>query len=169
MYTPKQGAMGSGPFEVRTAPSTTGRMGLPMTATLADLQPYAAIGVTIAVVATITAVMLILAHAIGPRRHGPVKDAPYESGVPAIYDARRRYHVRFYIVALLFMLFDVEVVFLWPWAVAFYRSAVDGATYALADGTIVGKGFLLIGMGVFFLLLLFGLVYEWKKGAFQWD
>jgi NADH-quinone oxidoreductase subunit A len=136
----------------------------------ADLQAYTAIAITIAAVVFIAAAMLILAHAIGPkRRHGPVKDAPYESGMPAVFDARRRYHIRFYIVAVLFMLFDVEVVFLWPWAVAFYQSAVGGATYALSDGTVVGKGFLLIGMAVFFGLLLFGLIYEWKKGAFQWD
>lgn len=136
---------------------------------LADLQPYAAIGATIAVVAVIIVAMLILAHTIGPRRHGPVKDSPYESGMPVLNDARRRYHIRFYIVAVLFMLFDVEVVFLWPWAVVFHQSATDATTYALSDGTVVGKGFLLGGMMVFFLLLLFGLVYEWKKGAFEWD
>jgi NADH-quinone oxidoreductase subunit A len=67
------------------------------------------------------------------------------------------------------MLFDVEVIFMWPWAVAFYRSATEGATVPLDDGTMVGKGFLLAGMGIFFLLLVFGLIYEWKKGAFQWD
>jgi NADH-quinone oxidoreductase subunit A len=140
-----------------------------MTPTSADLQPYAAIGVTIAAVATIVAAMLILAHTIGPRRHGPVKDSPYESGMPVLNDARRRYHIRFYIVAVLFMLFDVEVVFLWPWAVVFRQSAAEATTFALNDGTIAGKGFLLGGMAVFFLLLLFGLVYEWKKGAFEWD
>ena len=100
---------------------------------------------------------------------GPVKDTAYECGMPALNDARRRYNIRFYIVAMLFMLFDVEVVFLWPWAVAFYRAAMRGVTFPLDNGVTVGKEFLLIGMGVFFALLLFGLVYEWKKGAFEWD
>ena len=133
------------------------------------LEPYAAIGVTVLLVMGITAAMLVLAHTLGPRRHGPVKDTPYESGVPVVEDARGRYHIRFYIVAMLFMLFDVEVVFLWPWAVAFYRAAMNGATFPLDNGDVAGKEFLLLGMAIFFALLLFGLVYEWKKGAFEWD
>ena len=88
-----------------------------------SLEPYAAIGVTILLVTAITAVMVVLAHAIGPKRHGPVKDSPYESGVPLVMDAQRRFNVRF----------------------------------------------LLVGMAIFFGLLVFGLLYEWKKGAFRWD
>jgi NADH-quinone oxidoreductase subunit A len=133
------------------------------------MEPYAAIGVVILIVTGITAAMLILAHTIGPKRHGPVKDSPYESGVPVIADARRRFNVRFYIVAMLFLLFDVEVVFLWPWALAFHDAAANGTLHALETGALVGKGFLLLGMSVFFVLLVFGLVYEWKKGAFEWD
>ena len=133
------------------------------------MQAYAAIGVTILLVVVTAAGMLIAAHAIGPKRHGPVKDSPYESGMPVINDARRRFNIRFYIVAVLFMLFDVEVVFLWPWALLFHKAATTGATVQLDNGESYGKGFLLAGMGIFFALLLFGLVYEWKKGAFQWD
>lgn len=133
------------------------------------IEPYAAIGIVILIVTAITAVMLILAHAVGPRRHGPVKDSPYESGMPVIADARRRFNVRFYIVAMLFLLFDVEVVFMWPWAVAYHDAAVNGTMHTLDGGMMVGKGFLLLGMGVFFALLVFGLLYEWKKGAFEWD
>ncbi len=136
---------------------------------LASIEPYAAIGVVILIVMALIAVMLILAHAIGPRRHGPVKDSPYESGMPLIVDNRRRFNVRFYVVALLFLLFDVEVVFLWPWAQAFYQSAVKGTTIPLENGMEAGKGFLLVGMSIFFALLVFGLIYEWKKGAFEWD
>ena len=75
----------------------------------------------------------------------------------------------FYIVAMLFMLFDVELIFIWPWAVSFHKAATTSSTIALDSGTQVGKGFLLISMGFFFTLLLFGLFYEWKKGAFEWD
>lgn len=135
----------------------------------ASLEPYAAIGVTILIVLTITIGMLAAAHLIGPKRHGPVKDSPYESGVPLIVDSRRRFNVRFYIVAMLFLLFDVEVVFLWPWAEAFNRAATQGVTIPLESGGEAGKGFLFAGMAIFFSLLVFGLLYEWKKGAFEWD
>ena len=136
---------------------------------LPSFESYAAIGITILMVLVVIAVMLILAHSVGPRRHGPVKDSPYESGMPVATDARRRFHIRFYIVAMLFMLFDVEVIFMWPWATVFHRAATTGATIPLETGGVAGKGFLLAGMGIFFALLLFGLLYEWKKGAFQWD
>jgi NADH-quinone oxidoreductase subunit A len=133
-----------------------------------DLTPYAAIAFTILFVAIVAASMLIVGHAIGPRRHGPVKDAPYESGMPAVGDARRRFNVRFYVVAMLFLLFDVEVVIMWPWAVLFHQAATAGVQLPF-EGGVVGKEFLLAGMAIFFLLLVFGLVYEWLKGAFQWD
>lgn len=134
-----------------------------------SMQAYAAIGVTILLVLVTAGGMLIAAHAIGPRRHGPVKDSAYESGMPAINDTHRRFNIRFYIVAMLFMLFDVEVVFLWPWALLYHKAATTGATVQLDNGEVYGAGFLLAGMGIFFALLLFGLVYEWKKGAFEWD
>ena len=134
-----------------------------------SLEPYAAIGVTILLVTLLTAIMLILAHLVGPKRRGPVKDSPYESGVPLVMDTQRRFNVRFYIVAMLFLLFDVEVVFLWPWAQVFHKAATTGVTIPLEEGGEVGKGFLLIGMAVFFALLVFCLLYEWKKGAFRWD
>ncbi len=133
------------------------------------IEPYAAIGVTILLVMLITAGMLVAAHVFGPKRHGPVKDSPYESGMPVIVDTQRRFNVRFYVGAMLFLLFDVEVVFLWPWAQVFHKAATTGATIPLEDGGLAGKGFLLVGMGIFFALLVFGLLYEWKKGAFRWD
>jgi NADH-quinone oxidoreductase subunit A len=135
----------------------------------ASVDPYAAIGVTILFVLVVIAAMLVLAHVIGPKRRGPVKDSPYESGVPIVVDTQRRFNVRFYIVAVLFLLFDVEVIFLWPWARVFYHTATTGETIPLAGGDVAGRGFLLLGMGLFFLLLVFGLIYEWKKGAFRWD
>jgi NADH-quinone oxidoreductase subunit A len=89
--------------------------------------------------------------------------------MPLIADTRRRFNIRFYIVAMLFLLFDVEVVFLWPWAVVFHDAATTGSTFAMGDGGLVGKGFILGGMAFFLILLVFGLIYEWKKGAFEWD
>ena len=136
---------------------------------LAWIEPYAAIGVVILLIIALAGSMLVVAHVLGPKRSGPVKDSPYESGMPPIVDTQRRFNVRFYLVAMLFLLFDVEVIFMWPWAQIFHDAATKGTTIPLDDGTMVGKGFLLIGMGVFFTLLLFGLLYEWKKGAFRWD
>jgi len=133
------------------------------------LQPYAAIGATILIVTGAAIAFLLVAHLLGPKRHGPVKDSPYESGMPLITDARQRFNVKFYIIAVLFLLFDVEIIFLWPWAKLYYQAATTGATIPLQDGTMVGKEFLLVGMGIFFALLLFGLVYELGKGALKWD
>lgn len=133
------------------------------------IQPYAAIGVTLLMVIALAGGMLAVAHLIGPKRHGPVKDSPYESGMPIVVSTERRFHIRFYLVAMLFLLFDVEVVFLWPWAMAFYQAAVHGTSIPMEQGLSAGKGFLLGGMGFFFALLLFGLVYEWKRGALEWD
>lgn len=134
-----------------------------------SIEPYAAIGITILLVTLLTVVILIVAHVIGPKRHGPIKDSAYESGVPLIVDTERRFNVRFYIVAVLFLLFDVEVIFMWPWAQVFHKAATTGQMIPLENGDPVGKGFLLVGMGIFFALLVFGLLYEWRKGAFQWD
>ena len=136
---------------------------------LTTLTPYAAIGVTILIVMVICVAILILAHYVGPRRHGPVKDTPYESGVPAVGDTHRRFNVRFYLVAMLFLLFDVEVVFMWPWVKACYLAAADGGVYPMENGDLAGKGFILAGMALFFALLVFGLIYEWKRGALEWD
>jgi NADH-quinone oxidoreductase subunit A len=130
---------------------------------------YGPIGIVILTALFLGVVTLVLAQVIGPKRKGPVKDSPYESGMPPIGGTDRRFHIRFYIVAMLFLLFDVEVLFLWPWARIFYEAATQNLTYPLASGYLAGKGFILGGMAMFFALLVFGLIYEWKKGAFRWD
>lgn len=114
----------------------------------------------------------VLSHRIGPRRTGAIKNSPYESGMPVIGDARRRFNVKFYIVAMLFLLFDVEVVFLWPWAPLFYRSATAGDADPLMAGLIAdgfGKGFLLVEIAIFLGILLVGYLYAWRKGVFRWS
>ncbi|MCO6437767.1 MAG: NADH-quinone oxidoreductase subunit A [Phycisphaerae bacterium] len=134
-----------------------------------SVEQYAALGVVVLLVGFVAVAMLVIAHTLGPKRHGPVKDSTYESGMPVLQDTRRRFNVRFYIVAVLFLLFDVEIIFIWPWAKVFHHAAATGTTIPLGDGTLAGKGFLLAGMGIFFILLVFGLIYEWRKGAFQWE
>ena len=127
-------------------------------------NPYAPILVLILVAIALVVVILALSWLVGPRRHGPVKDMTYEAGMMPIGDARRRFNVKFYIVAMLFLLFDVEVVFLWPWAPLFHQAAVEPA----APGVAADKGFLLVEMAMFVAILLVGYVYAWRKGVFKW-
>ena len=100
--------------------------------------------------------MLGLSHVLSSYRRTPVKIAPYESGMPVLGDARERFSVKFYLVAMLFIIFDIETVFMIPWAVAF-RQLGDMA------------GLLIIEMFVFIVILAVGYVYIWKRGALQWD
>ena len=96
---------------------------------------------------------IALSTIIVPRRPNPVKDAPYECGVEPVGDARARFSVKFYLVAVLFILFDIEAVFLYPWAVAFKQLGAYG----------------LIEMLLFILILLVGYVYLLKKRALEWE
>lgn len=108
-----------------------------------------------------SAALLLVSFSIGPRRRSVVKEMPYESGMDPIHDTRRRFDVRFYLVAVAFLLFDVELLFLYPWAVSFrdYPVAAEGmASRALVFGEVL----------VFVSLLAAGFAYAWRKGVFQW-
>jgi NADH-quinone oxidoreductase subunit A len=94
-----------------------------------------------------------LSQFLGPRKPTPEKLAPYECGMPAVGDARERQSVKFYLVAMIFLLFDIEVAFLYPWAVAFKDLRMTGFVQILT----------------FFALLATGYVYVWRKGAFDWS
>jgi NADH-quinone oxidoreductase subunit A len=116
------------------------------------------------------AVLIIGASALTIRaRPTPVKQQAYESGVPALGDARERFSVRFYLVAILFIIFDIETVFMIPWAVYFRQ--LSCFVPLVNDACPVGNiSFFGLGeMLVFMLILLVGFVYVWKKGALQWD
>jgi NADH-quinone oxidoreductase subunit A len=101
---------------------------------------------------------LALSAWVGRSRRGPVKDMPFESGVVPTGSARRRFHIRYYLIALLFLLFDVEVVLLFPWAVLFGPAARSP-----------DAGMWLVEMFVFVAILLVGYVYAWRKGALRFD
>jgi NADH-quinone oxidoreductase subunit A len=101
---------------------------------------------------------------IGPSRTGPGKEETYESGMVPIGDTRKRFNVRFYIVAMIFLVFDVEIVFLYPWA-TIYAPSVANKT---GDGRGFG-GMLLIEMAIFVAILLLAYLYAWGKGVFRWD
>ncbi len=90
---------------------------------------------------------------LGPRRHSAVKEEPFECGNPSSGPAWSRFSVKFYLTAILFIVFDVEVVFMYPWAVLFRPLGMFG----------------FVEMMVFMLVLALGLVYVWRKGALEWD
>src|ERR1700691_3643067 len=92
-----------------------------------SLQTYYPIFLYLAVIIAFVVVVLLAAHLVGPRKHTPVKDMPYESGMDPIGDARQRFDVKFYLIAILFLVFDVELLFLYPWAAA-YQHATPGET-----------------------------------------
>lgn len=95
---------------------------------------------------------------LGPKRNNKQKLEPYESGMIPFNDARRRFPVKYYLVAMLFILFDIEVIFLYPWA-AVMRQLRDQHSMLFA----------LAPVGFFLLILIVGLIYEWKKGALDWE
>jgi NADH-quinone oxidoreductase subunit A len=109
------------------------------------------------VAAAVAAALLILGTGIGRfftrDRDDPEKRSPYECGFDAFEDTRMRFDVRYYLVAILFIVFDLEIAFLFPWAVALGKIGLFG----------------LIAMGIFLGILIVGFIYEWKKGALEWD
>jgi NADH-quinone oxidoreductase subunit A len=123
------------------------------------IQPYASFLLLLLLVVANAVGMIAASHLITRRRPTPVKQLPYESGMPPLGNARERFSVKFYLVAMLFIVFDIETVFLFPWATIFRE----------ADTVGMGTGFLLVEMLVFILILAVGYVYVWKRGALEWD
>ncbi len=116
------------------------------------------------------AVLMLGVSALTMRsRPTPEKETPYESGMPPLGDARERFSVKFYMVAMLFIIFDIETVFMIPWG-AHFRELSCAAP--LVNGVCPPGQITLFGLGemvVFILILLVGFIYVWKKGALQWD
>ncbi|MBZ5645905.1 MAG: NADH-quinone oxidoreductase subunit A [Acidobacteriia bacterium] len=115
-------------------------------------QNYVPIFIFAAVVAVLIPVTLMVAKLVRPQNPGRIKLMPYECGVDPIGDSRQRYTVRFYIVAILFVIFDIETVFLFPWAVQYKQLGMFG----------------FVEMMVFLAILVVGYVWIWKKGALEW-
>ncbi len=157
---------------------------------------YGPVAVLVLVGLGLAAAILGATFIFGPRRHGPVKESPYEAGMDPVGDTRRRLNVRFYLVAVMYVVFSVEIVFLYPWAVEFsqLRRGLTEYSAAQAAGTVAalpavapdadtmlaveadrlaslgyGPGFMLLAVVIFFAILAVGLVYEWRQGVFRWD
>ncbi len=104
---------------------------------------------------------VIISHTLGPARKGRVKDSAYESGVDPLGSTKERFNVRFYLVAMIFLVFDVEVLFIIPWLYVFNNERHSWVTLPL--------GTLFVSILVFTLILLVAYIYAWGKGVFQWD
>ena len=96
---------------------------------------------------------LVFSSLIGPKKRSKVKLQPYESGCEPVGTARERYSIKFYLIAMMFILFDIEAVFLYPWAILYKKLGVFG----------------LVEMGIFIVILFVGYIYVWKKGALEWE
>jgi NADH-quinone oxidoreductase subunit A len=133
----------------------------------------------VAFAAALSIALALAGRIVGPHRDSAVKRMPYESGMDPVHDSRRRFDVRFHLVAIAFLVFDVELLFLYPWAVA---SRPGAAETAAADGTALPAGIdaavkhhlvssrgLVFGEAmVFIALLALGFAYAWRKGVFRW-
>lgn len=137
-----------------------------------------AIFAAVVVASALPVALLAVGYALGPQRRGRVKEMPYESGMDPIHDTRRRFDVRFHLVAIAFLVFDVELLFLYPWAVATRPAAVAtagggvstrlGIDGAVAEG-LVSSRHLVFGEAMIFIALLgAGYVYAWRRGVFRW-
>ena len=122
------------------------------------LLEYVAIAILIALTTAVGAIAIILGTIFGPKRPSDKKAMPYESGMNPIGPGIRRVPVRFYLIAVLFILFDIEVVFFIPWALVFNEFVAANQGF-----------FILAEMLVFIVILLVGYAYAWKKGALEWE
>jgi NADH-quinone oxidoreductase subunit A len=122
------------------------------------LQSYVPLALLFCFVVLTALGIITASHILSASRPTRVKDQPYESGMPPLGSARERFDVKFYLVAVLFIVFDIEVVFMLPWAVAFRQLDLFGL------GALGG----LLEMGVFVVILAVGYIYVWKRGALEW-
>jgi NADH-quinone oxidoreductase subunit A len=118
-----------------------------------NLEPYLPVILFILIGVAVGVAPQVLGFVLGPHRPDKAKNSPYECGFEAFEDARMKFDVRYYLVAILFILFDLEIAFLFPWAVALKEIGMPG----------------FLAMMLFLAILVVGFVYEWKKGALDWE
>ena len=118
-----------------------------MVASYLPILVFLGVGVGLAMI------LLVLGVLLGSRKPDAVKDAPFECGFEAFEDSRIKFDIRYYLVAILFIIFDLEIAFLFPWAIVLDKIGLFG----------------LASMGIFLLILIIGFIYEWKQGALEWE
>jgi NADH-quinone oxidoreductase subunit A len=124
-----------------------------------SLSTYYPIFIYLVVIIGFAVSAIVVSHLIGPRKATPVKQMPYESGMDPIGDARQRFDVRFYLVAILFLVFDVELLFLYPWTATFQGGSIIPPAFR---GVVFWEVLLFLGTVVVAYL------YAWRKGVFRW-
>ena len=117
------------------------------------LGEYLPILLFLFVAIVIAVALLAIGWLLGPKRPGAEKNSPYECGFEAFEDARMKFDVRYYLVAILFIIFDLEIAFLFPWATVYKDIGISA----------------IVAMAIFLGILVIGFVYEWKKGALEWE
>jgi NADH-quinone oxidoreductase subunit A len=128
------------------------------------MKEYIPILIVFIFVAGFAVTNIVLSHVVGKRKNTRAKLMPYECGMDPVGSAHQRFSVKFYLIAMLFILFDIEAVFLLPWAVVF-RTMVN----ALTLNGQPARSFVFFEMMIFVAVLLVGYVYVWKKGLFEWN
>ncbi len=116
------------------------------------LEKYSFLGIFLVFALSMPVIVLVMAYFLRPKRPTPIKESTYECGLEAVGDIWVQFKIQYYLYALVFLIFDVEVVLLYPWAVAYDQLNL----------------FALVAMLVFLFILVSGLVYEWRKGALEW-
>jgi NADH-quinone oxidoreductase subunit A len=140
-----------------------------------DLRTYYPVFIFLLIVLIFAVTNLVVTHVLGPRRRTVVKMMPYESGMDPIGDTRQRFDVKFYLIAILFLVFDVELLFLYPWAVATFRPAPGAEAPAPAEAaTPLAASIDPFRTAIFWQVIVFlvtlavAYVYAWRKGVFRW-
>jgi NADH-quinone oxidoreductase subunit A len=131
---------------------------MPPTIPQPQISQFVPLLVLMVIAMLLASVLVVLSWFLGPRKPSAAKLAPYECGVTPVGSARERFPVKYYLIAMLFIVFDIETVFLYPWAVTF----THWNTHALQE-------FSFSEMIVFIVILFVGYIYIWKKGAFEWE
>jgi NADH-quinone oxidoreductase subunit A len=135
-------------------------------------EEYTPVFIFLVMAIGIGASMLIASAILGPRKTTSVKQMPYESGMDPIGDARQRFDVRYYLVAIVFLLFDVELLFLYPWVVAQWSAdpnlAPPGPALPVAGIPAEFRGWVFCEIMVFVIILAAAFAYAWRKGVFEW-
>ena len=130
-----------------------------------DLGSYYPLFLYFIAVAGLAGTTLLLAHVVGPRRKTRVKLMPYESGMDPVGDARQHFDIKFYLMAILFLVFDVELLFLYPWAVVAYEPTGIQPDWVAFSGL---RSVIFWEVIVFLATLALAYVYAWRKGVFRW-
>lgn len=128
------------------------------------MKEYIPILIVFIFVAGFAVTNIVLSHVVGKRKNTRAKLMPYECGMDPVGSAHQRFSVKFYLIAMLFILFDIEAVFLLPWAVVFKT-----LSRALTINGQSGRSFVFFEMMIFVAVLLVGYIYVWKKGLFEWN